>query len=95
MSKNKPDNFDYKLLQSIINVFYLFIVQFQFEKYEVTHVFIQRNRSNKTVTCQFYETVKIDILTVLIKAVVFHHVGLSWMIETKYQYISAFYGYFN
>ena len=28
----------------------------------------------------------IDILPVFIKSVVFHHVGLSWMIETKDQY---------
>ena len=42
---------------------------------------------NKTVHFQFFETVTIDIISVFIKDVLCCHVGLSWMIETKEQYI--------
>ena len=44
---------------------------------------IQCNRWNKKVNCKCSETVTIDILPIFIKAVVFHHVGLSWMILPK------------
>ena len=44
---------------------------------------------NKTVTCQSSETVKIDILPVFIKDVVFYHVCLSYMIKTNEKYTFA------
>ena len=36
------------------------------------------------------ETVMIDILPVLIKAIASHNVGLSWMIKTMEQYYFSF-----
>ena len=63
-----------------------FIFQFQFDNDEMTGVCIKCNCCKKTVTCQFSETVTIDILPVFIKVVGFHNLGLSWMIETKDQY---------
>ena len=70
----------------MLKVCYLLKVQFQFYNDEVIDVYILRNFCNKTVTCEFYETVTIDILPVFINAVVFHHVGLWRMIEIKEQY---------
>ena len=85
MAKNATEQPDYQPLKSIRKVFSLFKFRFKFDHKEVTDVSIQFNPYNKTVTYQFFETVTICILTVYIKAVVFHHVGLSWMIETKEQ----------
>ena len=62
----------------------------QFAKDGVIEVSIHYNHCNKTVTCEFSETVTIEILTVFIKAVVFHHVGLSRMILTKEKYEFSF-----
>ena len=58
-------------------------VLFKFDNDEVTDVCIKFNRCNKTATCKCYETVTIDFLPVFIKAILFHHVGLLWMIKTK------------
>ena len=85
-SNNMSEHSDDPLLKSMLKVFSFFKVQFQFAKDEVTEVSIQCNRCNKTVTCKFSETVTIDIFLVFIKAAVFHHVGLSWMILTKEKY---------
>ena len=41
---------------------------------------------SKRVPCMLSETLGIDILSVLIKSFLFHHVGLSWMLETKDKY---------
>ena len=87
MCKNILDNSDYPLFQSMLKVFYFFTVKFKFGYDEVTDICIHCNHCSKTVTCNFSEKVTIDILTVFIKDSVLHHVGLSWMIETKYQYI--------
>ena len=70
----------------MLKVFSLFKVQFKFDTDEVTDICIQCNCFKKTVTCKFSEIVMIDILPVFIKAVVFYHVGLSWMIETEQKY---------
>ena len=70
----------------MIRVFYFFKFQFQFDIDEVISVWIQCNRCNKIISCQYSKTVMIDILTGFIKYVVFHHVGLSRMIEIKGQY---------
>ena len=70
----------------MLKVFSLFKVQFKFDTDEVTDICIQCNHCNKNVTCQFSETVTINILLVFIKSVVFHHVGLSWMVENKELY---------
>ena len=78
-----PEYSDYSLLQSMLRVVYLFQVQFKFDNDEITDVFIQCNHCKKIVTCQFYETLTIDILPVFIKTVVFCHVCLLFMIETK------------
>ena len=40
----------------------------------------------KKITCMFSKIVTVDILSVFIESVVFHHVGLSCLIETKDQY---------
>ena len=45
--------------------------------------------ANKTVTCQSSETVKMEILPVFIKDVVFYHVCLSYMIESNEKYTFA------
>ena len=68
----------------MLKVFPFFKVKF--DKYELTEVSIQCNRCNKTVTGELYETANINILPIFIKGVMFHHVGLSWMIPTKDQY---------
>ena len=49
-------------------------------------VSIQCNHCTKKVTWEFSETVTIDILPVLIKSVVFLHVGLSLIILNKDKY---------
>ena len=85
-AKNIPENSYYPLLKSIIKVFSFFIVQFEFSKYEATKVLIQCNNFSKSENFELYETVTIDILIVFIKDIVFHNVGLSWMILTKDQY---------
>ena len=69
-----------------MKVFSLLIFQYQFDNDEVTGVWIMCTHCNKLVHFSLSETVTIDILPVFIKAIVFHHVGLSWMIETRYQY---------
>ena len=56
---------EFTLLQSMIKVFYLFKVQWQFEKDDITGVWIQCNNWNKTVTCQWSETVTIGKIPVL------------------------------
>ena len=86
MANNIPQKYDITSLKSMLKVFYLLKVRFQFDNDEVIDVCIQCNRWNKVVTLQFSETVTIDIFTVFIKAVVFHHVGLLWMIEAKDKY---------
>ena len=70
----------------MIKVFSIVKFQFQFKNDEVSEFCIQCNSCNKTVTCKFFEPVTIEIFPVFIKAVVFDHVGLSWIIETKEQY---------
>ena len=65
---------------------YQFVVKYQFENDEVTGVWIKFTHCNKKVTFQFSETFTIYILPVFINAVVFHHLGLSWIIETKDHY---------
>ena len=39
--------------------------------------------NNKKIPCQLSKTLTIDILPVFIKAILFHRVGLSWVIQTK------------
>ena len=70
----------------MLKVFSFFKIQILFAKNEVKEFSTQCNSWNKTVTCEFYETVTIDILTFFIKAIVFNHVGLSWIILTKDQH---------
>ena len=67
----------------MLKVFSFFKIKVQFDSDEFTDVFIQCNCSNKPVTQERSEAVMTDILPVFIKSVVFHNVGLSWMIETK------------
>ena len=48
----------------------------------------------KNVSCQISDIeqrnfIKKQILSVFTKSVVFHHIGLSWIIETKEQYSFA------
>ena len=76
-----PDKYGYQLLQSIIKAFYFFEIQA-----EVTQFCIQCNCFKKKYNCQFSKTMTIDILPDFIKAVVFHHVTFSLMVETKEQY---------
>ena len=76
MANNITEQPDYLPLKSIPRVFSLLKVQFQFYNDEVTDIFFQCNCCNKTVTCQFSETMLIEFLHVFIKAVVYHHVGL-------------------
>ena len=66
-----PDKSYYLLLQSMLKVISFFGVQFQFDKNGVTYLCIKCNRFNKTVTCQFSETVTIYILPVLSKLLCF------------------------
>ena len=82
-ANNIPELSDFMLFQSMFKVFYFFQVQFKFYNDEVTEIFIEFNSCNKTVTWECSETVAIEILPDFIKTVVFHHVGLLWMIETK------------
>ena len=56
---NIPEQPDYLLLQSMVKVFSLFKSQLQLDSYEVTGVWIWCNRCNKTVNCQFFETMLI------------------------------------
>ena len=70
----------------MLKVFNFFKFQFQFDNYEVTGVWIQCNRCNKTSTCQFYLKMLIEFLLVFIKDVLFRHAGLSLTIENNYQY---------
>ena len=72
---------EYLLLQSMFNVFYLLKVQVQFDEDELSEVWIICTCSNKFVHYHISEvkyefTTNKEILTVLIKAVVFHHVSI-------------------
>ena len=68
-----------------MKVFSFFMVKYQFEYVEVIVVWIQYTNCHKNVPCMISETVSIYIVQFFIKASVFHHVGLSWMIQTNYQ----------
>ena len=59
------------------------MVKYQFEDDYVTGVWIQCTNSKKLFPCPLYETVTIDTIPVFIKAIVFHHVSISWMTQTK------------
>ena len=69
----------------MLKIFSLLKVRFQFDNDDSTVVWIQCNSCNKTITCQFFETILIEFLQVFIKAVVFHHLSLSCSLETKEQ----------
>ena len=70
----------YPILISMLKVFSLFMVPYQFEKYSVTVVWIKCTKFKNKFTCQFPKTVKTNILHFLVKSVVFHHLSLSWLI---------------
>ena len=74
---------DYPFLQSNMEVFYVFIGQYQFEDDEVIGLWIQCNHCKKPVPFQLLETVRIYDITAFIKAVAFNNVGISWMIQTR------------
>ena len=57
-------------------VFYLFKARFLFDNDEMTHITIKYICCNKTFNIKFSS---------FTKSVVFHHVGLSWPIQTKEQ----------
>ena len=78
-------NDDNPILKSMLKVFSLFMVQFESKDTEVRCVWIKCNNCNKHVHCQILTLISEDIISVFIKAVVFHHVGLSRMIQTKEQ----------
>ena len=77
MEDDITDHAVYTILKSMLRVFYLFMVKYQFENDEVTGVWIKCIHCNKNVTFQFSKTLTIDILPVFIKATMFQHVGLS------------------
>ena len=54
--------------------------QYKYQNDEVTGVCIEWINWNKKIACRFSEKIMIVIFPVLIKAVVFHNVGLSWLI---------------
>ena len=85
---------DYPLLQSTINVFSLFKLQVKFDGDELSQSWIHFSCCKKVVHCQIYEVKQSNftrkkILPVFIKAIVLHHVGLSWMIATNDQHYFA------
>ena len=55
------------ILQSILKVFYFFMVQYQYEYDEVICVCIQCNNCIKLTPCLIYETLMIDIIPFLSK----------------------------
>ena len=70
------------------NFLSLFKLQVKFDDDELSKVWIQCNSFNKYVICHISGIKQGSfknkmILPVFIKAVVFHHVGISWMIATK------------
>ena len=72
----------------MLKVFSLFKLQVQFDGDEMSEVWIQCTCCNKFVHSHISDIkqdnfTKKQILTVLIKAVMFHHVGIYWMIEMK------------
>ena len=81
-SNSLANHVRYHILKSILNIFSLFMVQFEYKFFDTTGVWIQCNNSNKF---QISKTLEKYILPVFIKAVMFHHVGIYWMIETREQ----------
>ena len=77
------NNSGYTILKSIINVLSLFIVQSEYKDDDVTSVRIQCTNCNKYFHCQIPKIVAKDVIPVFIKVVVFHHVGISRIIQTK------------
>ena len=77
------NNSGYTILKSIIYVLSLFMVQSEYKDDDVTSVRIQCTNCNKYFHCQISKIVSIGIITVFIKVVVFHHVGISRIIQTK------------
>ena len=62
---------DHPTLQSVLKVFSLFLVQYQYKYDEVVGVRIQCTNCNKNFPCQISETGTKYIIPVYIKAVVF------------------------
>ena len=74
------DNTIFKLM---LNIFPLFMFQYQYKHDGVTSVWIQCTNCKKHVPCQISETVTKEIISVLTKSCVMYHVSLSWMIKLR------------
>ena len=61
------------------------MVKFEYKYDDLTSVWIHCTNCNIYVHFQTSKIVWKEIIPVFIKVVVFHHVYLSWMIQTKYQ----------
>ena len=83
IENHMTDHAVHTILKSMLKVFSFLVVQYQFENYEVTGVWIKSTHCNTKITCRFSKIVTIYILAVFITSVVFHHVGLSFLIESK------------
>ena len=68
----------------MLNVFFL-MVQFEYKGDDMTSVWVKFNNCNKYDKSQISEIALKDIIPVFTKAVVFHHVGPSCMIQTNEQ----------
>ena len=89
MGTNVNPKSDILLFQSMLKVFYLFKIKFQFYDDELSEVWIYCTCCNKNSTVIFLtpnSNLQRKILLVFIKSAVFHHVGISWMIVTKDKY---------
>ena len=71
----------------MLEFFYMLMVKFYYkDSYTTRGLLIECFNLNKTFGNEFKDIRLFELFTVFIKAFVFDHGGLSWLIEPKYQF---------